>query len=64
LNFVSNEIAFGIPVQFTMQIVPAGAGSLIRIMYDEPHEGDKDELEPLFRAAARDTLSRLPAISD
>ena len=58
-HFVSDEIAFGIPIQFAMQILPAGEGSQIRIMYDEPREGDKDELEPLFREAAQDALRRL-----
>lgn len=62
LHFVSDEIAFGIPIQFTMQILPAGEGSQIRIMYDEPREGDKDELEPLFRRAAQDALRRLAAL--
>jgi hypothetical protein len=61
-HFVSDEIAFGIPIQFTMQILPAGEGSQIRIMYDEPQAGDKAELEPLFREAAQDALGRLAAI--
>jgi hypothetical protein len=39
-----------------------GEGSLIRIMYDEPLEGDKDELESLFREAAQDALRRLVAL--
>ena len=45
-----------------MQFLPEGEGSLIRIMYFEPVEGDKDELEPLFRGAAQDALRRLAAL--
>ncbi len=60
--FISDELAFGIPVQFTMQFLPSADGTLIRIMYQEPGLGDKDELEPLFREAAQDALSRLAEI--
>jgi hypothetical protein len=63
-HFVSDEIAFGIPIQFTMQILPAGEGSQIRIMYDEPRDGNKDELEPMFREAAQDALRRLAGLLD
>ena len=62
IHFVSDEIAFGIPVQFTMRILPNGDGSLIQIMYGPPKEGDPVDLEPLFRAAAQDALRRLGAI--
>jgi hypothetical protein len=61
-HFVSDEIAFGIPIQFTMQILRAGEGSRIQVMYDEPLEGDKEELEPLFRGASQDALRRLGAL--
>ena len=62
VHFVSDEIALGIPIQFTMRIEPNGTGSQIQIMYGEPQQGDKKELEPVFRKAARDTLQRLAAI--
>jgi hypothetical protein len=62
VHFVSDEIAMGIPIQFTMRIQPQGDGSQIQIMYGEPRLGDKEELEPLFRDAARDALHRLAAI--
>ena len=58
-HFTSDEIAFGMPVHFAMQVVPKGSGSIIRILYGEPRVGDKDELESLFRGAARETLDRL-----
>jgi len=61
-HFVSNEIAFGIPIQFTMQIIPDGDGSEILFFYGEPQEGDNDELEPLFRDASQDALGRLAAL--
>lgn len=61
-SFQSDEVALGIPVHFTMQIVPTGAGSTIRILYDEPLDGDPGELEDLFRGAARDALRRLAKI--
>jgi len=63
-HFESDEVAFGIPIHFTMQIVPNGAGSTVRVMYGEPEEGDRTELEPLFREAARDALNRLASILD
>ena len=61
-SFQSDELAFDIPVHFTMQIIPRDNGSTIRIMYDEPLEGDPAELEGLFRGAAQDALRRLGAI--
>lgn len=45
-----------------MQFLADGEGTQIRIMYDEPQEGEKEELEPLFRAAAQDALRRLVAL--
>ncbi len=60
--FRSDEMALGIPIPFTMQIVPTDTGSTIRIMYDEPLEGDPAQLEDLFRGAARDALDRLGTI--
>ncbi|MDX1416216.1 MAG: DUF2652 domain-containing protein [Candidatus Promineifilaceae bacterium] len=61
-HFVSNEIALGIPIQFTMQFLPAREGTEIRILFGEPGEGEKAELEPLFREAAQDALRRLADI--
>lgn len=59
-SFQSDEVAFDIPVHFTMQFVPTESGTTIRIMYDEPAvDGDAEELKPLFVDAARDALSRL-----
>ena len=58
-SFESDEIALGIPVHFTMEVLPRGTGSTLRILYQEPGTGDKAELEPLFRGAARDALRRL-----
>lgn len=58
-HFSSDEVAFEIPIQFTMQILAKDSGSTIRVMYGEPQVGDKDELEPLFRGASRDALARL-----
>jgi hypothetical protein len=51
-SFESDEVAFGIPVHFTMQVEGTADGSILRIMYSEPEEGDPTELEPLFRGAA------------
>jgi hypothetical protein len=62
VHFVSEEIALGIPIQFMMQILPRGNGSLLQVMYDPPKEGDPEELEPLFREAAQRALRRLAAI--
>ncbi len=61
-HFISEEVALGIPVRFTMQFVPSGSGTTIRIFYQEPREGDPEELEPLFRQAAREALDRLGEI--
>lgn len=60
--FESDEIALGTPVHFTMQVLPTEDGSTLRILYDEPGEGDPAELEPLFRDAARSALDRLAAL--
>lgn len=61
-SFQSDEVALGIPIHFTMQITLTDSGSTIRIMYDEPLEGDPVELEDLFRGAAQDALRRLGEI--
>lgn len=58
-HFVSDENALGIPIQFTMQFVPTEQGTRIRILYGEPESGEKEELEGLFRGAAREALGRL-----
>ena len=63
-HYESDEVALGIPVHYTMQFVPSSGGTTVRIMYDEPVEGDKDEIEPLFRSAARDALDRLGKLLD
>jgi hypothetical protein len=57
--FASDELAFGIPVRFTMKLLPHGEGTRIQILYGEPEGADTDELEPLFREAAREALARL-----
>lgn len=62
--FRSDEVALGIPVRFTMQIIPTDFGSTLRILYDEPAEGDPEQLEELFREAARDALGRLAFLLD
>lgn len=58
-SFDSDEVALGIPVHFTVQSLPTEGGSTLRIMYQEPKTDDIEEVEPLFRQAARDALSRL-----
>lgn len=63
-GFESHEVAMGIPIHFSMQVEPADGGSTLRIMYNEPEEGDPAELEPLFRQAAQDALRRLAALLD
>lgn len=60
--FSSNEVVLGVPIEFTMQFLLKGDGTRIRILDQDPDEGDKDELEPLFRAAAQDALQRLAEI--
>jgi hypothetical protein len=62
VHFTSDEVALGIPIQFTMRILPIDYGSRIEIMYQPPKEGEPEELEPLFRDAAKDALRRLAAI--
>lgn len=57
--FASDELAFGIPVRFTMKVLPQGQGSRIQILYGAPGQGEAGELEPLFREAARSALARL-----
>jgi hypothetical protein len=58
-SFESDEVVFGIPVHFTMQVLPAEGGSKLRIMYDEPEADNPDELVPLVKAASEDALRRL-----
>ena len=62
IHFVSDEIAFGIPIQFTIRIQLVEGGAQIQIMYDEPQQGNKEALKPLFREAAQEALHRLAAI--
>ena len=61
-HFSSDEVALGTPVDFTMQVEADESGSTLRILYLTPQDGDPNELEPLFRGAARDALQRLAAI--
>ena len=63
-HFESDEVALGVPVHFTMQVEPLDQGSRLRIMYDRPDHDDPDEVEPLFRQAAKDSLARLAVILD
>jgi hypothetical protein len=58
--FMSEEVAFDIPVHFTMQFLDEQDGTCIRIMYQAPRvDGDPDELKPLFNEASKDALARL-----
>ena len=52
----------GIPIEFTMQVIPTETGATLRIMYGEPEAGDPHELEPLFRGTAQNALRRLVAL--
>lgn len=61
-SFASDEVALEIPIEFTMQIIPTGAGSTLRIMYGEPELPDPDEAKPMFEEAASGALDRLVAI--
>ena len=65
LSFESDEVAFDIPVHFTTQVVPAGSGSVLRIMYDVPEvDGDPEDLRSLFEGAAQAAVGRLVGILD
>ncbi len=61
-SFASDEVALEIPIEFTMQIIPTGAGSTLRIMYGEPELPDPDEAKPMFEEAASGALDRLVAV--
>ena len=57
--FESDEVAFDIPVHFTMEVLPSDTGSTLRVMYDEPKVENPAELESLFRDAAKVALQTL-----
>jgi len=57
--FERDEIAFGIPVHSTMQIIPTDGGSILRIKESPPAEGDPAMHQMLTRGAARDAFRRL-----
>jgi hypothetical protein len=57
--FESDEVAFDIPVHFTMEVLPSDTGSTLRVMYDEPKVENPAELESLFRDAAKVELQTL-----
>ena len=61
-QFTGEGNAFGVPVHFTILIEPKEYGSTVSMIYLEPPVDTLDEIEPLFRSAARGAADRLAAL--
>lgn len=61
-HFVASENLAGFSMQYTMQFTPVDDGTLVRMMYSDPHDEDAEPLKPLLEEGAQQALRKLADI--
>ena len=61
-HFVASEVLAGFPMQFIMQFVADGDGTLVRMMYSDPNNEDAEALKPTLVEGAQVAMRKLAGI--
>ncbi len=61
-HFVASENLAGFPMQFMMSLTPVDDGTLVRMMYSDPHDEEAELLKPVLKEGAQEALRKLAGI--